>query len=59
MKCPKCGYPLTKETVCVITDIDMAKGGKITARRIVCVICGNVIKEKKFNGKEGRDRECR
>jgi len=52
MKCPKCGYPLTKETVCVMTDYDMTKGGKITARRVVCIICGNVIKEKKFS-KEG------
>jgi len=50
MRCPQCGSKLTKETVCVEEDINVAEGGKVIARRVLCVFCGYVIKEKKFNG---------
>lgn len=50
MRCPRCGAKLTKETVCVETDIDVVKGGRVIARRVICVFCGCVIKEKRFNG---------
>jgi len=50
MKCPKCGVKLTKEAVCVETDIDMAEGGKVIARRVICIFCNHTIKEKRFDG---------
>ena len=50
MRCPKCGSKLTKETVCVETDINVAEGEKVIARRVLCIFCGCVIKEKRFGG---------
>jgi len=50
-QCPNCLAPITKDDICKVVDIVCRDGTfVVTAKSLVCRICGYVLLRKDFGG---------